>query len=259
MNRLSPSQSNSNNSWASALIVGAAAAVLVPPVADASNTELAAHTIAVQNPRAETNANLKKSFSLNIASNRLEDVLNAFSSATGQSIEALWSTNGSQGLDRDLVVSLPVKNLSLQNALEALSRTLMASEVTTTWQVLADGTLQFGTKESLNKFPETKIYDVKDLLTKVPDYPDAPQIDLNQALQSNRGGGGGAGPFRDNQQGTPPREPTRDRSVEELQQLIMDLVEPDQWKDHGGSGASIHVFNGSFIVQAPPYIHRGLQ
>jgi hypothetical protein len=41
-------------------------------------------------------------------------------------------------------------------------------------------------------------------------------------------------------------------------QIITQLVEPDQWVDNGGSGGTIRYYNGTLIVNAPDYMHRGI-
>ena len=105
-----------------------------------------------------------------------------------------------------------------------------------------------------------EIYDINDLLLDVPDYTDVPRIDLQQALQSNQGGGGGGqSPFREQgQQDRNARLKDRQAKADELTQLITSIVEPDQWVDNGGSGGSIRLYQGTLIVNAPDYMHRGI-
>ncbi len=38
--------------------------------------------------------------------------------------------------------------------------------------------------------------------------------------------------------------------------LIESTVEPDQWANAGGDGASLRIFGTSLVVTAPDYIHR---
>jgi hypothetical protein len=74
------------------------------------------------------------------------------------------------------------------------------------------------------------------------------------------GGGGGGGLFgggtgtgtdrRDREQGR-----TRAERAQDLVDLIMDVIEPDIWRENGGP-ASIRYFNGSLIVTAPRHIHE---
>jgi hypothetical protein len=102
------------------------------------------------------------------------------------------------------------------------------------------------------------IYDIHDLLMTIPRYTEVPAIDLNNVLQSNQGGGGGQSPFRDadNNKGPLDNQPELEERAKKIQDLITQLVEPSQWQDNGGEGASMHYFNGTLIVNAPDYIHR---
>ena len=73
-----------------------------------------------------------------------------------------------------------------------------------------------------------------------------PSIDLNTVLQSNTGGGGGQSPFKDaNDKGALDNLPTMEERAKKIQDLITQLVEPSQWQDNGGEGASMHYFNGT--------------
>ena len=40
--------------------------------------------------------------------------------------------------------------------------------------------------------------------------------------------------------------------------LIIQFVEPDQWRDNGGDGGSITFYQGALLVRAPDYMHRQL-
>jgi len=184
-------------------------------------------------------------------------MVKTISSALGNAVDVSWSDqNKLIGLDRDSEVTLNIKNVSCKAALEKLSRALYGQGLETTWQVLEDGTIQFGTKATLNSNQEIVIYDIKDLLLKVPNFSNAPQIDLNQVLQQ---GGNGGSPFQNDPAPPSTRPDPNNRPEEELIRLIIQYVEPEQWMDAGGNGGSIRFFNGSLIIQAAPYIHRALR
>src|SRR5690606_24861250 len=107
-----------------------------------------------------------------------------------------------------------------------------------------------------------EIYDINDLLMELPTYDEIPRIDLQQALQSSQGGGGGGGgqsPFRE--EGNDDRQAQlreRRERAQEVIDLITQLVEPEQWIDNGGTGGSIRYYNGTLIINAPDYMHRGI-
>lgn len=92
----------------------------------------------------------------------------------------------------------------------------------------------------------TKIYDVSDLRTIVPNYTNAPQFDLNSSLQ-------GGVPFRDTQIQIRPETKI---PMQEIADLIQDMVEPDYWFEHPDA---IRIWGGNLIVTAPQEIHRKIQ
>jgi hypothetical protein len=49
------------------------------------------------------------------------------------------------------------------------------------------------TKAGVQKKQVTFVYDVRDLLFRAPDFDNAPEFNLNQAVQPSGGGGGGSG------------------------------------------------------------------
>jgi hypothetical protein len=205
---------------------------------------------------------LTRTVSVDFQDKRLEDVINFIQTSSAAELEPLWiDDRNSEGLDKEKLISVKVDN---QTFLQLIERVLEKGRGDTggdnTWQMSETGAMQLGPKERLNKFRRVEIYDINDLLLEVPDYTDVPHIDLQQALQSNQGGGGGQSPFREQgQQDRDARLRTRQQKVDDLLQLITQIVEPDQWTDNGGSGGSIKFYPpGSLIVNAPDYMHRGI-
>lgn len=197
---------------------------------------------------------------------RLEDALKYIAELTGADIEPLWTDEQfTTGLDKEKQITLKFNGLT---ALKLMERVLEkasdegASGGAATWQLTEGGGMQVGPKSRLNKYKRVEIYDINDLLLVVPDYLNAPQFDLQSVLQSNGGGGGGRSPFRDNNQNSQNKGPggvdhlTRDDRAKELQKLISDLVDTEQWLDNGGEGGSIRYYQGSFIINAADYLHR---
>lgn len=192
---------------------------------------------------------------------RMEDVLKFIQTYTGAEFDIKWADDrNAVGLDRDLEVSIKLNNISALTALERILETVpsdLGSE--STWQLdRHSGALQIGPKPRLNKSRRTEIYDINDLLLEVPDYPEVPDIDLQNALQASQGGGGGGqNPFRDdqNEDNNEDRKSREDRA-KEIVDLIIGIVEPDQWIDNGGDAATIRQWRGALIITAPDYVHR---
>jgi hypothetical protein len=216
-------------------------------------------------PQRDTLARMMQVASADFTEARLEDVMKYIQDASGADMDIFWMDDRSGvGLDKDQTLSVKAKNITMLRFLEIVlerASTDFSGAGGNTWQMSESGAMQVGPKERLNKFRRLEIYPVRDLLTDVPNYGDlAPNIDLQSALQQGgqQGGGGGQSPFTggNSDQDVPTR--SIDEKAEELKQILIELVEPEQWKDNGGDGASIRFFQSSFLVNAPDYIHRGL-
>lgn len=256
----------------SLLALALAAGTLAAPAAIAQTP--AAAVPSTGNPQRDTLIRLMKPVTIELKDQRLEDVIKFVAELTGAEIDPMWLTDREQiGMDKEFQVTLKSNNIS---ALSLLERVLdMSTSDTTgahgmTWQMSEGGALQIGPRERLNKFRRVELYDINDMLMEIPDFTNAPQFDLNNVLQSQGGRGGGGSsqsPFQQNngrggnqpgqgvngQQGT-----TKAERAEALKNLIIGLVEPDQWVENGYEAASIKYYQNVFIVNAPDYVHRAL-
>jgi hypothetical protein len=211
----------------------------------------------LQSPRQTALAQLSRRIPVEFTDTRLEEVLNFL--FTGIEVDILWlDADHAVGLDRETRITLKSQNASV---LELIDRVLArvapetAGVQTMAWQLSESGTLQVGPKERLNAFKRVVIYPVSDLLQLLPRFTAAPEIDLQAALQSRRDGGGLI--FRDSRD-SPPLSDTDAAAQrrDELITLIKTTIEPEQWTDNGGTGATMHIFQSSLIIHAPEYIHR---
>lgn len=260
---------------ATILALGLAAGTLVTPSALAQSPSVTASP-STGNPQRDTLLKLMKPVTIELKDQRLEDVIKFVGELTGAEIDAMWLSDREQiGMDPEFQISLKANNIA---ALALLERVLdMATSDTTgahgmTWQMSDGGALQIGPRERLNKFRRVEIYDINDMLMVIPEFTNAPQFDLNNVLQSQNGRGGGGSaqsPFTNANgnrggQGQPgtgvngQQGPTKAERAEELKNLIIALVEPDQWVENGYEAASIRYYQNVFIVNGPDYVHRAL-
>lgn len=212
----------------------------------------------IADPRAVALGKLTRPLPVTFDNTRLEDALKFITTATGVSMDILWSDeHESVGLDKEATVSLRSERASALTVLENVLKAVTAAGDTAgnTWQFTSEGTLQVGPKLRLNKYHKLVIYPMDDLLLEIKDKTDYPRFDLSQALQV---GSGGSGPFQNSPQQNQNEDKgkKRDDQMKEIQRLLMSLVEPEQWADNGGDGASIRFWRGSFLIDAPDYIHR---
>lgn len=224
-----------------------------PPVAEA----LSAPTPTVRPERRTLDQMTAARVTLDAKESRLEDVFTFLKTVTQADLEPLWAdANNDRGLDKERPITIKLNEVPALRALERILEQASESSDTATWQLTDTGALQCGPRSRLNATRRLVTYDIKDLLLEVPDYTDAPKIDLQQALQSSQGGGG-QGPFTDADSERQRDDQRKQRLTEDLLRLIRETVEPEQW-DTAGGVATMRVFRDTLLVNAPDYVHRGL-
>lgn len=207
----------------------------------------------VTNPRRETLMKMQRRISIDFTDARLEDVMTFVKEVTGAELEPVWTSGNTIGMDKEKRITLSVKNQPALLALEKILAKAQDDFQQNTWQMSEYGAMEIGPKDALNKTRRVEIYDINDLLHVIPRYTEVPELDLNTILQ--QGEGGGQSPFEENDENTdPPR--TRAERTQDVIDLLITLVEPDQWIDNGGEAASVRAWNGQLIVRAPDYVHR---
>lgn len=264
---------NATSRVCAALALGAAsaAAPMLPAV-----LAIAAHTAMTDTAQAQfdredpvviamkrqTLARLMKPVTVELDGQRLEDVVRFIADVTQADITPLWIDDRNPiGLDKDTPITANIKNA---NALQLLEIVLDKAAADGgfdegSWQFSKYGNFEFGPKERLNRRKKVVLYDINDLLIAIPDYDNAPAFNLNTVFQQagQQSGGGGTSPFQTNQQQL--NDPfDRQAKIDELTDLIITTVEPDQWVDNGGEAATIREFRGNLFINAPDYIHRQL-
>lgn len=205
---------------------------------------------------------LSKPISLDVEDQPIADLFAFLTDVTGAQLEPVYMNEdlATVGIDPETPISVKVTEVA---ALVVLERILLRAQRTEgtgeeyTWQFTEYGTLECGPKSRLNESQRVELYDVSDLLYVVPDFDNAPEFDLSSAIQQSGGGGGGGGqsPISSGTQ-DPQDVQTFAERAQALEELIIATVEPDQWVDLGGDGGSITLYNQSFIITAPDYIHR---
>ncbi len=208
-------------------------------------------------PRVQTLRDMQKRVTVTLDGARLEDVMMFIEQAGNLQLDIAWvGADMPVGLDKDAVVTVNARNMTIQSLLEfALDRT--GDEFSeATWQLTPDGILEVGPKEWLNSKRTVKLYDIQDLLFVIPNFTDVPELDLDAVLQQSGGGGGGRGVFRvDDPDDLEVDEATR---AQEIMDIVTSTIDPEQWQINGGTGASVRFYRGSLLVSAPGYIHRQL-
>ena len=190
---------------------------------------------------------------MTIQDNPLESALAFIAQQAQVDIDVDWETLERLGIDRNTPVTL---RLSSMNAVTALDRLLAKASPddfnAADWAIL-DGLLTVSSADALLDKTAVGIYDINDLLHEIPDYPDVPELDLQQALQSSQGGGGGQSPFQDANDTDIEETPLEDR-INEIIEIVENNIEEDRGFLEGRW--TITPYRGLLIIRATPRAHR---
>lgn len=194
-----------------------------------------------------------------------EQVMEWLAQLTKLNIVVRWQTLEDAGVERDTPVSIKVRNLRLSQVLWLIMNEVGGSELKLAYR--ASGTLLIlSTEEDLSKEMVTKVYDVSDLLIRIPQASRQAAFDVTQGLGGEGGGGGGGGGmFRQGQDqsqwGNEPSQGGMDGQpsveLERLIELIQNTVEPDSWRINGGEG-TIFPFQRLLVVRNTILVHQRL-
>ncbi len=246
-----------------ALLSGAAFAfIAISPITQATNAMIQLDDDAYTRQAKRDNLRLmSKSITLDVEDQPVEDVFRFIADVTGADLEPIYldaNSVSAEGIDPETLITIKAKNISAITLLErVLDRTNRVEQPGDdyTWQFTDSGSIEFGPKSELNRHQRLEIYDIADMLFIVPTFDNAPEFDLQSAVQQGGSGGGGStSPFTGGDDDLDTIS-TADRASA-IQNLIETTVEPDQWANAGGDGASITIYGSSFIVTASDYVHR---
>lgn len=223
-------------------------------LADDSIAQTSSQSRTESQEKANTLRQMSRPISLDVEDQPLEDIINFLIDVTEAQIEPVYLDGiASTGMDPDTLLSLRVSNVPAITVLERVLKKAERIEAIGeeyTWQFTDIGSIECGPKTVLNENQRIELYDIADLIMVVPDFDNAPQFNI----QSSGGSSGGQSPFSGG--GTQIQiESSADRS-QRIIDLLESSVEPDQWANAGGDGASLTVYGTSLVISAPDYIHR---
>ena len=172
-----------------------------------------------------------------------------------------WGQLSVESVDRDTLVTLQLNNGTVAEVIiETLEHIAPGGELR--FRAVGNN-LKISTRADFDRKMYVRVYDVTDILTKIPDFGQtAPNIDLQQ--QSGGGGGGGQSVFQGGSSGG--EEVTGDQAEQELEErleqlrdIIQLVIEPTSWDTAttGGLG-TIQIFNRMMIVRNTIEVHEAI-
>lgn len=189
---------------------------------------------------------------MNLQNNPLESALTYIAQQAEVGIDVDWEILERIGIDRNTPVTLQLASVDATTALDRLLAKASPDDFNAADWAVVDGLLTVSSAEVLLDKTDVGMYDINDLLHEVPDYPDVPVIDLQQALQSSQGGGGQS-PFQDQGGNEIEETPLEDR-INEIIEIVENNIDEDRGFLEGRW--TITPFRGLLIIRATPKAHR---
>ncbi|MGA1401378.1 MAG: hypothetical protein ACO38P_13435, partial [Phycisphaerales bacterium] len=143
----------------------------------------------------EAMSKLGKTISVNFNNNEFEQVITFLRSVTGVQIYPDWKALDAIGIRPSTEVSLEMNEVPAANVIKRVLEQVGDDFERPEFSV-EEGVVVISSDAALRKKVVTIVYDIRDLLFEVPYFDNAPDFNLNSAIQqggAGQGGGGGGG------------------------------------------------------------------
>ena len=193
-----------------------------------------AHPAAAAEPPAPDEASrrafaaLRRSTDVQFEAVPLSEVLAWFRDAAAVNCFINWRALEAAGIDHDAPVTLHLKNVSFEQALRYALRDAGGGTVRLDFAVV-DGVVNISTAEDLGRDATVRVYPIAGLLAVVPTT--APSESL----------------FSDEQR------------ADRIRKLIMDNVDPDSWRESGGTIGLVSELNGKLVITQTEGNHAAIR
>ncbi len=192
----------------------------------------------------------------------LDQVMEWLGTLTPMQVFVRWPMLEDAGIERDKPITMNVQGLRLSQVLYLITKEAGGPDVVLAYRA-SGKLLTISTADDLGEERVTRVYDVADLLVRVPTVRNKMSIDLSQLAQQSGQGGGGGGQSIFGQGGGQRNDDdnrgqdNNNEDIDELIGLIIQTVEPDSWDENGGRG-TIHAYNKLLVVYNNILVHQKL-
>ena len=191
-----------------------------------------------------------------------ELVANFFEQVSGLKMYIDWPALELLGVDRESTVMLQLAEVPMNIALDRVLEQMGEEPDHPAWAV-QDGMLLVSSKEALQDRKVLVVYDVRDIIMPIPDFDNAPTLDLGNfgggggglggggfGGGGGMGGGGGGGGMNYSQD--------EEDNLEKLKNIIRDNVDPEGWRELGGDVSRMEDYNKNLVISSTPRNHMDI-
>jgi beta-lactamase regulating signal transducer with metallopeptidase domain len=170
-----------------------------------------------------------------------------------------WKALAAVGVDRASPVSVRLRDVRFGKALTVVLDSVSKPKARLGYTI-DEGVISISTTEDLAKNVLTRVYDVRDLLVVVPDYTDAPNLGLGTWPSTRPVPATVPTTVPATAATTQPADPANARkaAVDAVVRLVTQTIDPDSWRENGGSVGAIKELSGQLVVTQTPENHRDL-
>lgn len=188
----------------------------------------------------------------NFTDARFEDVMEFFAQVTNLNVDVDWESLADIGVTRDDLVSLNLQPLSAQTVLDRVLRKVSPDAFSRANWAVEDGVLVVASDDALRRNTFVVIYDVRDLLFRVQNFTEVPDLGLGQIIQGQ--GGGTTSDFQlEEDEGL-----TEEEMLARIIEIMQTNIDPDGWRDNGGDTGDVSELNGNLIITNTARNHQAI-
>lgn len=185
-----------------------------------------------------------------------ETVMQHIHDLTQINLVVRWEKLENAGIERDAPITFLARNLRLRQVLYMIMNSATDSDLTLAYRMSGD-LLVLSTDEDLGREQITKVYDVADLMVRVPNTPQPFYENSNSSLGQGGSGGSIFGNSQNRQQQQnqyQPGQPTGE--MQALIEVIQQTIEPDSWAVNGAGEGHVQSYGHLLIVTNTILVHQ---
>ncbi|MEX2214513.1 MAG: VIT domain-containing protein [Phycisphaeraceae bacterium] len=170
---------------------------------------------------------------VNFEDNKLVNVIDYFRNTTGVNFFVNWAALEEAGIEQGTRINIQLNHVPAEQALRMVLQLAGQSMPDLKlgdrpWFAIIEGVVHISTKNDLQRTTDTRVYDIRDLLSLNQDEADT-NLQSSQAF------------------------------IDHVTTMIMDTVgTPDEWASRGGEVGSIRELNGCLVIKSTPENHLSL-
>lgn len=186
-----------------------------------------------------------------------ETVMQYIQELTQINVSVRWEKLENAGVERDAPITIQARNLRLSQVLWMIMNAATDSDLTLAYR-MSGNLLILSTEEDLGRELITKVYDVADLMVRIPNTQRPFYENNNTSLGEGSSGGSIFGDSqnqqRQQQDQYEPGQPTPEMS--NLIEVIQQTIEPDTWAVNGAGEGHIQSYGHLLIVTNTILVHQ---